>query len=173
MSVRGKLVAGLIWATAVGCLDSQASIDRTFLAQDQGQLPALQVEPQGTLEQRKTEAETHLRSLYAFYLAMKGCTEASEELTKTEFRPSISLDDARRTMTAADAAAKEVGLDVDGIWAKAAPVGELSAASLKVDTPENLDKCRRSARLFRTILSRFQLAVSALGYRGSLIGKDF
>lgn len=166
-------VAALTLANTVGYSGDRALAAMTVTAQAQDEQPADPSRPGRTSEQRRREAEGHLQNLYTFYFAVKGCAEASEELGKPEYKPSISLDDARRTMTAADSAAKSAGLDTASIWAKAAPLGELTAAGLESDTPGNLGNCRRSTRLFRIIVSRFQTAVAALGFSGTLIEKDF
>lgn len=121
----------------------------------------------------RSAAGEHLRYLYTMYLAIRGCTEASQELSRPDYLPSVRLEDARRTMTTVDLAAREAGLDVDGAWAEAAPVGETTAQALKSDAPDHLDKCQRTGRLFRLVLSRLQVTLAQLGSRRPLIEKDF
>ncbi len=119
------------------------------------------------------QAEEHLKFLYTSYFTIRGCTEASVELGKQELQTRVSLDEARSTMQAVEQAAKEVGLDIDAAWRAASPVGQITAESLKKDTPENLERCRSASHYFRLILSRFQLAIAQLGSKRSLIKKDF
>jgi hypothetical protein len=118
-------------------------------------------------------AEEHLKFLYASYFTVKGCTEASIEFAKKEFLPTVSLDEARETMREVEEAAKEMGLDVEGAWITASPIGETTAAALKKDTDGNLQRCKLAGRYFRLILARFQAAITGLGSKRSVIRKDF
>lgn len=118
-------------------------------------------------------AEALLRHLYAVYLALRACTEAGGELSRPEFTPTVPLDEARRTMRSVDIAAKEVGLDVDRLWADIGPLGLITAEAIKSDTPSNLDNCRRIGGIFRIDLGNLQNVLRELGSEHTLIEKDF
>lgn len=118
-------------------------------------------------------AERFLRHLYAVYFVIRGCSEASLRMGKPEYLSDVSPDEARRTMKLVDAAAKEVGLEVDRIWIEAAPLGLITAESLKVDDPDNARKCREIGSVFRVDLGNLQNVVSKLGTKRPLIEKDF
>ena len=118
-------------------------------------------------------AEEFLRHLYAVYLALRACTEASQQIGKPEYMPTVSLEEARRTMRTVDEASKEVGLDVDRIWAEIGPVGLITAEAIKTDTPNNLANCRNIGGIFRFYLGNLKNTLKDLGYKRSLIEKDF
>lgn len=74
------------------------------------------VHPGDDLAKRRAVAEGHLKFLYTMYFAVKGCTEAAAEFSQPEFLPPVSLEEVRRFTASADAAAREVGVDVDRAW---------------------------------------------------------
>mgnify|MGYP000553570344 CR=1 FL=1 len=76
-------------------------------------------------------------------------------------------------MKVVDATASKAGLDVDRIWVEVAPVGLITAEALKVDRPDNIQKCREIGSVFRMDLANLQNVVSKLGARRPLIEKDF
>lgn len=129
--------------------------------------------PADDVVKRRTVAEGHLKFLYAMYFAVKGCTEAAHELSKPELLPSVSLDEVRRITGHADAAAREVGVDVDRAWIEASPIGQATGEALKKDTPDNLQKCRQTGTFVRSILAQLQLSLTGLGSHRSIIEKDF
>jgi len=137
------------------------------------QPPSIETRRPEDIEGWKREAEGHLKFLYAVYFAIKGCTEASVELAREEYRPSVNLDEARATVMRAEAASRKVGLDVDGAWQQASPIGQITAESLKADTPVNLDRCRRTGRYFKNIVSQLQLALTELGSQEAIFQRDF
>lgn len=118
-------------------------------------------------------AEEHLKFLYTMYFAVRGCTEASELHGRPEYRPTVTVEDARRIMATVEFAAREVGLRVEEAWREASPIGQTTAEGLKTDSPGSLDKCRQSGRLFRLVLSRLQVTLTELGSKRELIEKDF
>lgn len=121
----------------------------------------------------RAAAEELVRHLYAVYLAVRACTEAGQQLGKPEFTPAVPLEEARRTMRMVDAAAKEVGIDVDRIWADVGPLGLITAEAIKADTPGNLANCRNIGGIFRIDLGNLQNALRQLGSQRALIEKDF
>ena len=127
----------------------------------------------GRQKDARDAAEQFLRHLYAVYFAVRGCSEASLQFGKPEYLSNVTLDEARRTMRVVDAAAKEVGLDVDRIWIEVAPLGLITAEALKVDRPDNAQKCREIGSVFRVDLGNLQNVVSKLGTKRPLIEKDF
>src|SRR5215207_5293389 len=94
---------------------------------------------------------------------LKGCTEASTELAKDEYRPSVNVDEVRATIMRAEAASRKLGLDVDRAWQQASPVGQITAESLKSDTPTNLDRCQRTGGYFKNVVSHLEFALIELG----------
>lgn len=129
--------------------------------------------PNSNLVQRRAIAEGHLKFLYAMYFAVKGCTEAARELSKPELMPPVSLDEVRRITASADAAAREVGVDVDHAWIVASPIGQAAGEALKKDTPDNRQKCHQTGSFVRSITAQLQISLSGLGSRRSIIEKDF
>lgn len=129
--------------------------------------------PGSDLARRRMVAEGHLKFLYAMYFAVKGCTEAAREFSKPDFLPPVSLDEVRRLTATADAAAREVGVDVDRAWIVASPIGQATGEALKKDTPENLKKCRQTGTFVRSVLAQLQLSLTGLGSKRSIIEKDF
>ena len=139
----------------------------------------------GSLEERRTTgapspkegaveaADAYLRHLYSVYLSIRGCTEASRELNKAEFMPTVSFGDARRIMRNVDIAAKEVGIDTDRLWVEIGPLGLITAEAVKKDTPTNLALCARVGSVFRIDLGNLQNVLVALGSKRALIEKDF
>lgn len=103
------------------------------------------------------------------HLSLSGCTETARLHGKPENLPTVSLDEARRATRLVEKAAKEVGLDADGIWAEVVPLGAVIAEALKTDTPANVANCARIGGVFRIDLSNLQNAVRALGSRKALI----
>lgn len=126
-----------------------------------------------TPEAIRAAAEEHLKFLYSMYFAVRGCAEAVEQHGNADYRPTVSLADARGVMAKVDAAAKEVGVDIEKAWLEASPVGEITAQSLKEQSPGNLEKCRSSGRYFRLVLSRLQTALTGLGSKHSIIERDY
>ncbi len=114
-----------------------------------------------------------LTHIYGVYFSIRGCTEASQEFGKPEFLPTVSLEEARRTMRNIDLAAKEVGLDVDRIWAEVGPLGLITAGAVKADTPTNIARCARIGSVFRIDLGNLQNVLKELGSKRALIEKDF
>src|SRR5215207_3505103 len=104
---------------------------------------------------------------------LKGCTEASTELAKDEYRPSVNVDEVRATVMRAEAASRKAGLDIERAWQIASPVGQITAKSLKADTPVNLDRCQRTGRYFKNIVNALQLALTDLGSQDPILLKDF
>lgn len=129
--------------------------------------------PSDDMPKQRMVAEGHLKFLYTMYFAVKGCTEAAQELSKPEFMPPVSLDEVRRITANADAAAREAGVDVDHAWIMASPIGQATGEALKKDTPDNLRKCRQTGTFVRSILARLQLSLTGLGSHRSIIEKDF
>lgn len=121
----------------------------------------------------RAAAEQFLRHLYAVYLAIRACTEAGQQFGKPEFMPAVTLDEARRTMRTVDLAGKEVGIDVDRIWADVGPLGLITAEAVKADTPGNLANCRNIGGIFRIDLGNLQNTLRQLGSERALIEKDF
>lgn len=107
------------------------------------------------------------------YLAIRGCTEASLQFGRPEYLSSVTLLDARRIMGVVEAAAKEAGLDVDRIWADVARLGVVTAESLKTETPDRTDECRKIGSVFRVDLGNLQNALTKLGSKRAVIEKDF
>ena len=138
----------------------------------QAQPPSSETRRPEDLRDVKRAAEGHLEFLYAVYFAVKGCTEASTELAKDEYRPSVNVDEARATVMQAEAASRKVGLDIERAWQIASPVGQITAESLKADTPVNLDRCQRTGRYFNNIVSQLQHALADLGSQDSIL-RDF
>lgn len=129
--------------------------------------------PGDDLARRRGVAEGHLKFLYTMYFAVKGCTEAAAEFSKPEFLPPVNLEDVRRFTANADAAAREVGVDVDRAWIVASPVGQATGESLKQDTPDNRHKCHQTGSFVRSILAQLQLVLTGLGSNRAIIEKDF
>lgn len=129
--------------------------------------------PGEDMAKRRAVAEGHLKFLYAMYFAVKGCTEAAREFSKPEFLPSVSLDEVRRITANADAAAREVGIDVDRAWIVASPIGQAAGEALKQDTPGNLQKCRQAGSFVRSILAQLQISLTGLGGNRPVIEKEF
>ena len=127
----------------------------------------------GRQKEARDAAEQFLRHLYAVYFAVRGCSEASLQFGKPEYLSSVTLEEARRTMKVVDAAAKEAGLDVERIWVEVALLGVITAEALKVDRPDNAQKCREIGNVFRVDLGNLQNVVSKLGAKRPLIEKDF
>lgn len=127
----------------------------------------------GDPARQKLVAEGHLKFLYAMYFAVKGCTEAAREFSKPEFLPPVSLEEVRRITSNADAAAREVGVDVDRAWIVASPIGQATGEALKKDTPENLRKCRQTGTFVRSAMAQLQISLTGLGSHRSIIEKDF
>ena len=129
--------------------------------------------PGDDLARRRAVAEGHLKFLYTMYFAVKGCTEAAAEFSKPEFLPPVKLEDVRRFTANADAAAREVGVDVDRAWIVASPIGQATGEALKQDTPDNRHKCHQTGSFIRSILAQLQIALTGLGSNRSIIEKDF
>lgn len=132
--------------------------------------------PSGLLDrsgEARTAASAFLRHLYAVHLSLRGCTEAAARHGKPEFLPGVTLEEARAAMRVVDQAAREVGLDVDGIWREVAPMATVTAEALKADKPDNAANCARIGGVFRVDLANLQNALRALGSTRSLIEKDF
>ncbi len=159
----GSALAGAILilvASAPGGMDVPAS-------------PPARVSPRASDPTAREAADAYLRQIYAVYFSIRGCTEASLAHRKAEFLPSVSLDEARRTMRNVDSAAKEVGIDTDRIWAAVGPVGVITAEALKADTAENIANCALVGGVFRIDLGNLQNVLHALGSTRALIEKDF
>lgn len=139
-------------------------------ASNAGPAPA---HPGDSLARRRAAAEGHLKFLYTMYFAVKGCTEAAAEFSQPDFLPPVNLEDVRRYTANADAAAREVGVDVDRAWIAASPVGQATGEALKKDTPGNRNKCHQTGSFVRSILAQLQLALTGLGSNRSIIEKDF
>ena len=163
MRIAGAALAIIVAALPVGKAAAAGGLDP----------PGLTSSPRTERLGGREAAAEFLRHLYAVYLGIRGCTEASLELGKPEFLPSVTLLDARRAMTAVDAAAKGAGLDVDGIWTEVAPLGVVTAEALKEDSPDHLANCRRIGAVFRIDLANLQNTLSKLGEARPLIEKDF
>ena len=131
------------------------------------------VSPSAPRPGARAAAEEYLRHIYAVYLSIRGCSEASAARGKPELLPSVPLDEVRRAMRQIDLAAKEVGLDVEALWAEISPVGLITAEALKADTPANLENCARLGGVFRVDLGNLQNALNALGSSRVVIEKDF
>lgn len=132
-----------------------------------------QVQEFDNTSDRKKAAEGDLKFLYTMYFAIKGCTTAAHDFSKPEFLPSVNLEEVRRITANADAAAREVGIDVDGAWLIASPVGQATAEALQKDTPDNLAKCKLTGTFVRSIVARIQMSLVKLGSKRSIIEKDF
>lgn len=114
-----------------------------------------------------------LAHVYAVYLGIRGCAEASRELGRAEFLPTIGLDEVREAMRAVDAAAREAKFDVDAIWARISPLGLATAEAVKKGTPDNERTCKALGSVFRADLSTLQNVFNFLGVSRSIILKDF
>lgn len=168
---RNVAILLAVFATLVGPGSDLHARAAAELAQ--AQVPSIEARRPEDITKGKRVAEGHLKFLYAVYFAIKGCTEASAQLGKDEYRPSVNLDEARATVMRAEAAGRQVGLDLAGAWRQASPVGQITAESLKADTPVNLDRCKRTGRYFRSIVSQLQLALNELGSQESILQRDF
>ncbi|MFG1388733.1 hypothetical protein [Xanthobacter versatilis] len=158
-SLRFTFALALVFMSVPPSMAASASEDKTR-------------EESGTADRRKA-AEGDLKFLYTMYFAIKGCTTAAQNLSKPEFLPSVSLDDVRRITANADAAARDVGIDVDRAWLVASPVGQATAEALQKDTADNLAKCKLTGSFVRSIVARLQMALTELGSTKSIIEKDF
>ncbi|MFG1244464.1 hypothetical protein [Xanthobacter versatilis] len=118
-------------------------------------------------------ADSHLRFLYAMYFAIKGCTEAAQEFSKSELLPSVTFAEAKRLLANADAAAREVGIDVDRVWLETVPMGQTVAEALKKDTLDAREQCQKTGRFIRLIVARLQSVLIELGGHLPIIEKDF
>lgn len=121
----------------------------------------------------RTQAANHLKFLYTMYLAIRGCTEASQEQSEPRFKPTVSLSEAQKVLRAADASARSVGIDVDRAWFDTSSIGQAVGEALKQATEENFRKCQQSGMMFRTTTSQLQMAIARLKGTIPLIEKDF
>lgn len=167
---REIMSTALIFAAASSLLFGAQSLNAT-LADARTPPVVKQAEPEHLTD--KDLAEDGLKYLYTAYLAIKACTEASRELSKPEYMPLVSVDEARRIMSAADAAARDAGLDVDAAWIQAAPIGRTAANALKVDKPGNAERCRDVGPAFGSLLYRLQARPAKAWKHPYLIEKDF
>jgi hypothetical protein len=119
------------------------------------------------------DAERHLRFLYSFYFIVKGCNEVSAILDNNEYKSELTTAAAQKIMKDADKAAQEVGVDIESAWRVAAPAGEMAAAALKFERPENAQMCARSGHMFKTVVIWLQQSLNTLGSRKNLIQRDY
>jgi len=166
--VNGKfflLVSTVIYPLALSLGDPLP----TAVASKRGRLET----PGSDIQQHVADVERHLRFLYSFYFIVKGCNEVSVILDNNEYKSELTTDAAQKIMKEADKAAKEVGADIENAWRIAAPAGEMTAAALKFEKPENAQTCARSGHLFKTIVIWLQQSLNALGSRTNLIQRDY
>lgn len=161
------MIAGPILAASV----LLATQDARSAAAD-ARTPPLVHRSERTLTDKEL-AEDSLKYVYTAYLALKACIEASRDLSKPEYMPLVSLDEARRIMADVDLAAREAGLDVEAAWIQAAPIARTTASALRLDKPGNAERCRDVGPAFGGLLYRLQTALRKIGGTRNVIEKDF
>lgn len=117
--------------------------------------------------------ENYLRHAYTVYLGLKACSELRTEQNDPSFLSTVSLEEARTTLHAIDAAASSVGIDVAAQWAQAAPKAVVTAEALKKEPQRFVAVCQRMGGIFRNDEANLQNLLSALGSTQVLIPKDF
>lgn len=117
--------------------------------------------------------DSYLKHIYSVYLGLRACTEMSAEQKDPSFLPSVSLDEARKTLKSIDAAAAEVKIDSNASWAAAAPRAEVTAEALKMDPAKHLGFCQKMGSLFRVDGSNLQSLLTSLGAKTVVIRKDY
>lgn len=117
--------------------------------------------------------DSYLKHIYSVYLGLRACTEMSAEQKDPSFLPSVSLEEARKTLKSIDAAAAEVKIDSNASWTMAAPRAEVTAEALKVDPPKHLSFCQKMGSLFRADSSNLQSLLTSLGAKTPVIQKDY
>ncbi|MCX8252975.1 MAG: hypothetical protein OTI36_03230 [Beijerinckiaceae bacterium] len=117
--------------------------------------------------------DSYLRHIYSVYLGVRACTEMSTEQKDQSFLPSVSLDEARKTLKSIDAAAAEVKIDSNASWVAAAPRAEVTAEALKIDPAKHLGFCQKMGSLFRVDGSNLQSLLTSLGAKTPIIQKDY
>ena len=121
----------------------------------------------------RAQAFGHLKFLYGMYFAIRGCTEAYQEQSEPNFKPTVSLSEAQNVLRAADASSRAVGVDVDRAWFEMSSIGQAAGEALKYKSDENFSKCKQSGMFFRTITSRLQMTIKSLNGYIPLIEKDY
>lgn len=114
--------------------------------------------------------DSYLRHIYSVYLGVRACTEMSTEQKDHSFLPSVSLDEARKSLKSIDAAAAEVKIDSNASWVAAAPQAEVTAEALKIDPAKHLGFCQKMGSLFRVDGSNLQSLLTSLGAKTPIIG---
>lgn len=122
---------------------------------------------------KKAAIESYLRHAYTVYFGLRACTELSVEQNDNSFRPSVSLEESRRTLKSIDAAAAEVLVDANAVWAAAAPRAEVTAEALKTDPAKYVEHCHKMGSLFRVDVSNLQPLLQSLGAKTTILTKDY
>lgn len=108
-------------------------------------------------------AKERLKFLYVMRSATRSCTEASQLRSDPQFLTGYPLDEVEKSLEAAAAAAREVGVDVEQAWSEASWAAEMVGTGLKQDTAKYIDRCQQTGRLFLVNLKRLEHLLRALG----------
>lgn len=172
MGIRGP-AEGAFRAMALGAIFALGILAAPSAVLAQGTPDPVSPPTADTAADARNAGAIYLRHLYAVYLAIRACTEASLEHGEPERLPTLSLADARRSIRVAENAARDAGLDVDRIWREVAPVGVITGEALKENSARDIARCGQLGGVFRIDLGNLQNALTKLGSQRSVIEKDF